>query len=173
MFGGHYQNNTYHFIQELQPKYAKNAKVGEMIHLRCIHVSTEDQCKHWYFFCEIKIFNGIIRFNRREGINIHVVTIKLSSQLSASAMFSSSIAWRRSSIKSMRIFLLAMVFHGHADMMFVGGETFTLWRISPIATQQMRCRLKLYVKSAGPAITRVIEPGTMTEPCDGRLSKSP
>jgi hypothetical protein len=28
-----------------------------------------------------------------------------------------------------------MVFHGCADMMFVGGETFTLWRITPIAMQ--------------------------------------
>jgi hypothetical protein len=31
-----------------QPKYTKNVKVGEMVHSKCIHVSVEAQCKHWY-----------------------------------------------------------------------------------------------------------------------------
>jgi hypothetical protein len=32
-----------------QPKYTKNAKVGEMVHLKCVHVTVEaQQCKCWY-----------------------------------------------------------------------------------------------------------------------------
>jgi hypothetical protein len=31
-----------------QPKYAKNAKVGDMVHSKCVHVTAEAQCKHWY-----------------------------------------------------------------------------------------------------------------------------
>jgi hypothetical protein len=31
-----------------QPKYAKNAKVGEMVHSKAVHVTVEAQCKRWY-----------------------------------------------------------------------------------------------------------------------------
>jgi hypothetical protein len=31
-----------------QPKYAKNAKVGETVHSKAVHVTAEAQCKHWY-----------------------------------------------------------------------------------------------------------------------------
>jgi hypothetical protein len=31
-----------------QPKYTKNAKVGEMVHSKCIQVTTEAQYKCWY-----------------------------------------------------------------------------------------------------------------------------
>jgi hypothetical protein len=66
---------------------------------------------------------------------------------------------RSSSIRSMRTFLSATVFQGRADTK--GG------RLSSIGNRytKMRWELKLYVRSAGPAIRRGHGQTLMTLPC--------
>jgi hypothetical protein len=53
-----------------QPKYTKNAKVGEMVHSKCIHVTTEAQYKCWYGrLWKEKWVSGVLQNIEKKPVN--------------------------------------------------------------------------------------------------------